>query len=44
MMILTYSWCYRYLLGYDHETDAQYLVMQAREDDIQKKLPQKLLR
>ncbi len=33
-----------HLLGYDHETDKQYLVMQALEDDIRNKLPKKLLR
>ncbi len=42
MILVIHSICH--LLGYDHETDQQYLVMQALEDDIRNKLPKKLLR
>ncbi len=43
LMILTiHGICH--LLGYDHETDEQYAVMQAREDSILKKLPGRLQR
>lgn len=42
MILIIHSICH--LLGYDHETDEQYALMQSREDDILEKLPVQLRR
>ncbi len=42
MILIIHGICH--LLGYDHERDEEYTVMQAYEDTILQKLPKKLVR